>query len=204
MNPMTRLAILVSATAAMTWVTADASADVVRDRLSIGIHASGGGIGDSDDEDAEQLDVGGAGLTARYAVSRRWDIELSAEGLVGENDELRRSLGIFTLAGRFRFNPTARWRWSMLAGLGSADEEVEVLNSAGDAILTREFRHGVVTLGGGLERRFGRVGLSAELRVMGLVLDEEELDGPEFAGKNSLIPENSTAGEVRFQATYYF
>ena len=199
-----RLGLVLASAATMTLFSTSASAELVRDRLSVGIHASGGGLSDADDESAEELDVGGGGLTARYAISRRWDIELSGEGLSGESPELRRSLGIVTLAGRFRFNPTARWRWSALAGIGSADEEVELLDNDGDPILTRQFRHAVFTIGGGLERRFGRIGVSAELRVLGLVRDDEELDGPEFAGKNSLIPENSSAGELRIAAAYYF
>ena len=102
-------------------------------------------------------DPPGAGSKNRNAA------ELNLGRVAGQDGELSRELSIGTISARFRFSPEARWRWSAVLGLGSAHEEMEVLNGEGAPIVAREFEHGVIAVGVALERRFGHFGIGAEL-----------------------------------------
>ncbi len=205
------------ALAGLSWSAGLSHADsLVEDRLSVGLYVEGGGLADSEAEagDLSELETGGGGLDLRYRIARRWDIELSAGALEGENDSLRRSMDIVTIGARFHFNPESKWRWSLAAGIGSASETVEVFGSdvaddddrptaaaVGEVIeRSDEYEHVVAYFGGSVERSFGRILVTAEIRAMALGSGEDAV----ISEIGRPIPEESSGGQFRLQAAYRF
>lgn len=181
-----------------------ASADGwVRGRLGVGVHAASTSLSDNNDESADPVELGGGGLQIRYRLAPRWELELSVGGASSETSELDREMGIGSLGVLYHFNPASRWVWSVLGGFGGAGETVTI-KVGGDAATEREFENGLIYLGGGLERRFGRFSVAAELRLVGMTRDDEAADGPEFAGKDSPVPREMSGGQLRLMGTYYF
>lgn len=199
-----RTAALFAAACTLSIVAAPASAEGwIAGRLGLGLHAEGGSLSDSDNQAAEPLDVGGGGLQARYRVSPRWELELSVGGLDAETPELRRSIGLGTVGVLFHLNPASHWVWSVLGGVGGGDETVEMLSPGGSVVEEHTFTNRTAYLGGGIERRFGRFSLAAELRLSGIRRDDEAADGPAFAGTNSPTPREMGGGQLRLLGTFY-
>jgi hypothetical protein len=156
----------------------------------------------ADQEDT--IEMGGGGLQARYRLNRRWELEVSVVGTHGErgSDYLRDSSSL-TLGALFHMRPGRRWDWYLLAGVGGTRDRVSFSKAASTA--EEEFASGHFQLGAGVERRFRRFGIAAELRVIGSRRNDEELDAVSYTpGVDGPIPAESSGGQLNLLATYYF
>ena len=178
-------------------------------RWGIGLHLGGMGVesdADQGDAEAQKTDLGLVGVQLRFRLHRRWELELDLSHMEGELDGpggLTRSSGAVILGGMFHINPDDRWLWSVLMGIGGARDRVWY-EKEGDRVTQAEFAEGLFRLGVGLERRFDRWGLAAQLYGVGLERDEEELDGPAYIGRDGPVPEHSSGGLFQIVANYYF
>jgi len=157
-------------------VVVPARESVMANRWAIGFSFGGLGVAPEETPDAKtNFRVGE--LALRYRVTRHLELELAIGGgrQVLDDDsegELEASTGL--LAARYRFRPEQRWNWFLMAGLGGT--------SIADHDATDEERdaqsRGMVQLGVGVERRFRRFALQAELRAIGMGPRETEDEVP--------------------------
>lgn len=116
------------------------------------------------------------GLALRYRATRHLELELA---LTGGKEQLPdgsagdRQLDAGTLGLRYRFAPGAAWNWSVMGALGSTS-----IASAG---ATQQERDAVAQktgqLGIGVERRFERFAVQAELRWITMEQDHRHAKG---------------------------
>jgi hypothetical protein len=176
-------------------------------RWGIGVHLGGMGVApEGDDTGERQTDLGLVGLQLRFRLHRRWELELDFSYMEGELPDLgetRRSSGAVILGGMFHINPHSRWLWSVLFGVGGTRDRIWY-EKQDERVTVAEFAGGLGRLGIGLERRFERWGLAAQLYGVGMSRDEEELDGPAYAGREGPVPERSSGGLFQLVANYYF
>ncbi|MEZ4399392.1 MAG: hypothetical protein R3B06_05205 [Kofleriaceae bacterium] len=136
----------------------------------------------------------GGGLQLRYRVSPRWVLELSAAQVTDATGGDARSAA--ALLAQFHPRPAARWDLYVVAGAGAT--------AAADPMLTDDARAasqaGNVQLGGGVERRLGKVGLSAEVRLV----TGAPPDASTTARMPAPGPRASHGGTATVGATYYF
>jgi len=174
----------------------------------IGLRLTSLSLRQGDDPDTEMAYAGG-GLQLRYRLNARWELELSAEHVVEQSPdgdgpvEGGQELGSGTLAALFHMRPHSRWDWYLLAGIGGTQDGREELSEE----QRKASAQGHVHLGIGLERRFRRFGIAAELRAVGMAPREEQSDAPVAAGAMT-TPEQeqpeTSGGQLNIAATYYF
>jgi hypothetical protein len=179
----------------------------------IGIHLGGLGLeprnadGDELTEGtSDKIEMGAAGVQLRYRLHRRWELELAATHMAGELGDTgaERHSGSLVLGVMFHINPDSSWRWSGLFGIGGVHDEISV-EKDGERVTTAEFAEGLVRLGIGLERRFDRWGIAAQLYGVGFQRNDEELDGPAYEGRpGGPVPAHSSGGEFLLIGNYYF
>ena len=179
-------------------------------RWGIGVHLGGLGIETENDDtgDADRkTDLGLVGVQMRYRLHRRWELELGFSYMEGKlpdfGPDTRRSTAAITLGGMFHINPDSRWLWSVLFGVGGARDAIWYEKN-GDHFTQAKFSEGLGRLGIGLERRFDRWGLAAQLYGVGLKRDNDKLDGPAYEGRDGPVPERSSGGLFQLVANYYF
>jgi hypothetical protein len=178
-------------------------------RWGVGLHLGGMGVTskrEGDADEAPETEMGVVGLQLRFRLHRRWELELDLSAMQGDLSgpgNTKRSSGAVILGGMFHINPNSRWLWSVLLGVGGARDRIWY-EKAGEEVTQARFAEGLVRLGVGLERRFDRWGLSAQLFGVGLERNDEELDGPEFVGRDGPVPERSSGGLFQLSANYYF
>lgn len=128
----------------------------------------------------------GSGLHLRFRLRPRWVLEGSFAHV--EDAELGDTRDALTIAVQFHPRPTARWDLYLLAGAGmtapGVDRTYHERGSTQDPNLQ---------FGGGVERRFGSVGVSAELRI---------LRGTARNDANQMT--ETDGGMAAVGATYYF
>jgi hypothetical protein len=137
------------------------------DRVAIGL--SLGSMSVSPDEAPEgtetQFRIGE--LALRYRMSRRLELEFALSGgreVLESSEDGDLAAGSVTLALRYRFRPEQRWGWWIMGGLGGTviapHESTEVEREGAQRPLGM--------MGIGVERRFRRFALQAEVRGFGL------------------------------------
>lgn len=113
-----------------------------------------------------------AQLALRYRPWRHLEIELvlgggseqTPDGYVGD-----RELSEAVLSLRYRFNPKRNWNWWLAAGMGSlAVTYVGASDEERDSATQSTLQFGV-----GLERRFARFAMQAELRAVGVAPNDQ-------------------------------
>jgi hypothetical protein len=183
-------------------------------RWGIGVHLGGVGLeplnedGDELTEgNSDKIEMGAVGLQLRFKLHRRWELELAATHMAGEmsgDTGAERHSGSLTLGVLFHINPDDNWIWSGLFGLGGTHDEIMV-EKDGEQVTTHEFSEGHVRLGIGLERRFDRFGIAAQLFGIGFERNDEELDGPAYEGREGgPVPARSSGGQFLLLGNYYF
>lgn len=161
-----------------------------------------------------------AELAVRYRATRRLELELAMSGgrEVLEHDvEGDLATGSVTLAMRYRFRPERRWSWWVMGGLGGSVVAPHHSSAAEREGATRPLG----MLGVGVERRFRRFALQAELRGIGLGPREDAMgvtdvpDRPTSDGGPAPVPrlpagaattyaEELGGAMVTLGASYYF
>jgi hypothetical protein len=177
-------------------------------RWSIGVHLGGLGVVSARDQDAEkETEMGLVGVQLRYRLHRRWELELDVSAMGGElpgPGDTRRASGAVILGGMFHINPDSPWLCSVLFGVGAVRDVIWYEKADGDFETQAEFVEGLGRIGFGVERRFDRLGVAAQLYGIGMARDEEELDGPDYIGRDGPVPEESSGALFQLVASYYF
>lgn len=177
-------------------------------RWGIGLRLTSLALHQGDDTENE-VSYAGGGLQLRYRLNARWELELSAEHVAEQSPdgdgpvEGGQELGSGTLAALFHMRPHSRWDWYLLAGIGGTQDARKDLTDEQREASAQAHVH----LGIGVERRFRRFGIAAELRAVGLAPREDGNDAPVAAGAmttpDAEQPETS-GGQLNLAATYYF
>jgi hypothetical protein len=160
-----------------------------------------------------------AELAVRYRATRRLELELAMSGgreVLEDGVEGTLATGSVTLAMRYRFRPERRWSWWVMGGLGGSVIAPHYSSEAEREGATRPLG----MLGIGLERRFRRFALQAELRGIGLGPREDAMvvavpDRPTSDGGPAPVPrlpagaattyaEELGGGMFTLGASYYF
>ncbi len=159
--------------------------------FGIGLHVRGMSLVDTEIDEPEPEDfkgLGGSGLHLRYRLNKRFGVELGMDALANVAESRKHSS--VQLSAVLHLTPRGNWNWYVLAGFGGGTDEIT--HSGHDY----KFEQGSGHLGMGLERRFGRIGLGAEIRSIAVVRDEHR---PELG-----LPEGSSGATVDLGATFYF
>lgn len=131
-------------------------------RWSIGLDLSSISLADKNTPDAPSP-WGGGGLRIGFRLFPHWELGLD---LTGATEKLAdgsdgRRLSMPMLVAKWHPAPYARWDFYALAGAGAAS-----IYDAGEA--NPKADRASAALGVGVERRFGHLGISAELRAIGI------------------------------------
>jgi hypothetical protein len=186
-------------------------------RWGVGLRMTSFAIANRADPEGEPDQLGGGGLQIRYRFARRWEAELGFDGLSHHHDDDGATraenegpeLVSTSLAALYHFRPERRWDWYVLAGIGSIappDED--------DGAQVR----GAFHLGIGIERRWRKIGIGAELRAVGIAPVDGDEAAPatgtaRVADPSTTTPappaegrdeEGDSAGQFSIRATYYF
>lgn len=172
-------------------------------RWGVGAHLASLSLAEPGAMDDPGTPFAGAGLQLRYRLRPRWQLELTAAHAQEQDVDaaVARHVDAAALAILFHPRPYARWDLYLLAGVGATSD--------GDPDLTDAEREasrvGDVQLGAGVERRFGRIGVAAELRLLAREPADADAaarmtDGT--AAATEAQPRNG--GALTLGATYYF
>jgi len=182
-------------------------------RWALGVHLGGVGL-EPTNEDGDELtegtsdkiEMGAVGLQLRFKLHRRWELELAGTHMAGELGDTgaERHSGSLTLGVMFHINPDANWIWSALFGFGGTHDQIMVEKN-GEHQTTAEFSEGHARLGIGLERRFDRFGIAAQLYGIGFTRDDDKFDGPAYQGREGgPVPARSSGGQFLLLGNWYF
>ena len=132
-------------------------------RWSVGLRMTG--TSTVDKNTGAQTDWSGGGVDLYYRIAPRWEIGLEGDGareqLPDHGGPGDHTLGMGLVTARFHPWPTAVWDLYGVAGFGAASiADVGATDAKAD--------RGVGALGVGVERRFGHLAVSLELRSIGI------------------------------------
>jgi hypothetical protein len=180
-------------------------------RLSVGLGIGGMDLAPHSAPDATTSYSMGQ-IAVRYLATRHLEIELA---LGGGQEQLEdgspgyRELSQGVLALRWRFSPQRRWNWWLMAGMGSlAITGPEASDTEREAQTQSTLQFGV-----GLERRWNRFAIQAEMRVVGVAPNDTEdmpaLAYPPNMGTVGTSPANDPyqgkkGGSFSISGNYYF
>lgn len=161
--------------------------DMVR-RIGVGAHVLSLSLDDHSGADPTQY--GGGGLLISYRLSRRWELALAMDGAQSEHGP---DLDMGLLMARFHMNPHANWDWYLLAGIGGIHDQVA------------DTRRGQFHLGVGVERRWEKLSISAELHGVGVGPIEPNDTMPiERTDTTAMGDGELGGGEFTIAAMFYF
>jgi hypothetical protein len=147
---------------------APAAIPVMENRWAIGVAFGGMGVAPDGAPDGSEARFRVAQLAVRYRAARRIELELAMSGgrqvaQDGTSTDGELAAGTVALALRYRFMPEHRWNWFVLGGLGATVIAPHTSNADQRDAAQRP----LAMLGVGIERRFRRLALQAELRAVG-------------------------------------
>lgn len=167
-------------------------------RWSVGVHVAS--IGLTDEATGVERELGGGGFQARYRVNARWELEFSTDSAEEKDAATARTFGAGTIAALYHLRPYRRWDVFLLGGFGGASFVED-----GDRATAEH--HGLIAAAVGVERHFGRLGVVAELRLLGLSPAEEDVETrgdamPAVVGEQPR--EGLSGGRFSLAASYRF
>jgi len=140
---------------------------VMANRWAVGINLGAFSVAPKDATDDQTTDFRTSELSIRYRVGLHLELELLLNGgrqVLKDNTDGQLAMGGGTFGLRYRFAAERPWNWWLMGGLGAT--VIERKDS------TREERDAAtrphMALGIGLERRFRRFALQAELRALAI------------------------------------
>jgi hypothetical protein len=145
---------------------APAPISVMDRRWAIGVAFGGMGMAPEGAPDGSEARFRVAQLAVRYRAARRIELELALNGgrqVLEDDTDGELAAGSVALALRYRFMPERRWNWFVLGGLGATVIAPHTSNADQRDAAQRP----LAMLGVGIERRFRRLALQAELRAVG-------------------------------------
>lgn len=192
-----------SATPVITADPCSGGIDVMRRRWAIGVNVGGMSLTVDDDANETETQFRTGELSIRYRATPHFELELLLSGgrQVDENgDDGELAMGGGTLAARYRFRAEQKWNWWLMGGLGMTvierhDSTSEERDRAGRP-------H--VAFGVGLERRFHRFALHAELRGVAMGPREDSMEVGISRVPDARTAENLSAGQFNLGASFYF
>ncbi|MBL8621296.1 MAG: hypothetical protein JNK64_08335 [Myxococcales bacterium] len=172
-------------------------------RWGVGAHLASVSLAEPGAMDDRGTPYAGAGLQLRYRLRPRWQLELTAAHVQEQDvdEAVARHVDAAALAILFHPRPYARWDLYLLAGLGATSD--------GDPDLTDAQREasqvGDVQLGAGVERRFGRIGVAAELRLLAREPADDGAAARMTDGTGATTDDaQRSGGALTIGASYYF
>jgi hypothetical protein len=160
-------------------------------RWSVGLRMTGTTTVDKDTND--KTDWGGGGLDAYYRIAPRWELGLEFDGArqqlpdgAGPGDQ---RLDMALVTARFHPWPYAVWDVYGIAGIGGASiANVDATQAKAD--------RGAGALGVGVERRFGHLAVSLEVRSIGISSVRQSDAQPEVMTTTTMAPAPAAAGDL--------
>jgi hypothetical protein len=160
-------------------------------RWSVGLRMTASETVDKDTND--KTDWGGGGIDAYYRIAPRWELGLEFDGARqqlpdggGPGDQ---RLDMALVTARFHPWPYAVWDVYGIAGIGGASiASVDTTNPKAD--------RGAGALGFGVERRFGHLAVSLELRSIGVSSVKQAAAQPDVMTTTTAPPAASPAGDL--------
>jgi hypothetical protein len=142
------------------------------DRFAVNVNLGGFSIAPEDADEGQESEFSIAELQLRFRATRRLEVFLAFAGgrqQLDNDEEGELAMDQVTLGLRFNFRPAHHWNWYLMGGFGSTliaphDTPEEVRD---------DMRRGHAVFGIGLEHRWQRFALSAELRGIAVAEDEE-------------------------------
>jgi hypothetical protein len=192
-------------------VTPVAAAQPALRKWGVGLRMTSLTVAPEGSESADdQVSYGGGGFQLRYRIRPHWGLELAMDHVTEHHEdgtEGTRSLDSVSLSASYHFRPYSKWDWYVLLGFGGVAD--------GNPDLTDEQREetamGAGHIGAGVERRFNRFAIGAELRAVGMspAEDDEVEDAPVRPGAPAMtVPareeQKLSGGQLSIAATYYF
>jgi len=155
---------------------------VMARRWAIGVSLGHMGVAPEGAAEGTQSEFRITELAVRYRATRRFEIELALSGgreVLPDDTEGSLATGTVSLALRYRFRPEQRWNWFLMGGLGGS---VVAPHQSTD-LERQDATRALGMVGIGIERRFRRFALQAELRAVGLGPRADAIsDGPIMDG----------------------
>lgn len=168
--------------------------DVMAHRFAVGLNLGSASFAPEHSPDAKS-DFAISELSLRYRATYHLEIELALTGgrqSLEDGSQGELAMGGGTLGLRYRFSPSSRWNWWLMGGIG---ETTIARHDATRSELDAAARpHG--QLGVGIERRFQRFAIQAELRMtaVGDRHDDETMAVPPVKGEPEPAPTNGGGG----------
>lgn len=175
---------------------------VMQRRFAVGVNF--GGMSVTADDGASTTDFRTAELSIRYRATRHLELELLLSGgrqALEDGTDGELAMGGGTLAARYRFRPHRRWNWWLMAGLGgTVIERHQSTEQQRSGAQRGHFAYGI-----GLEHRWNRLGIHAELRGMAMGPREDEvMTLPTRAVSDVRTGSDLTGGQFSLGASLYF
>jgi len=180
--------------------------DVMARRWAVGVNL--GAMSLTVDEDASQTETQfrTGELSIRYRATPHLELELLLSGgrqVLDNGDDGELAMGGGTLAARYRFRIDRPWNWWLVGGIGATvierhDSTPEERDQAG---------RGHAMFGVGLERRFRRFALHAELRGVAMGPRSDQMDAPpspRAGAGDARTGQDLSGGQFNFGASFYF
>jgi hypothetical protein len=183
-------------------------------RWVVGLHVGGVGLmseaeeekaSDAGTGDPPRTKLGGGGGTVGYRLAHRWELQLDFFGLSGDlpGGLLHRKTAGVVLDGLFHFYRGSAWTWSAILGVGAARDAISA-EKMGQEVTQARFEESVGRIGVGVERRFGQLGLAAQLYGIGFTRNDDKLDGPDYVGRDGPVPMKACGSLFQIGASYHF
>lgn len=184
--------------------------DVMRRRWAVGVNLGAMSLTVDDDVDQTETQFRTGELSIRYRATPHLELELLLSGgrqVLEDGEDGDLAMGGGTLAARYRFRIDRPWNWWLMGGIGGTvierhDSTEEERSNA---------QRGHVAFGVGLERRFRRLAIHAELRgvAMGMRSDSmETADVPTRPGSGTVgdprTGRDLSGGQFNLGASLYF
>lgn len=179
--------------------------DVMRRRFALGVNLGGMSLTADDDVDQTETQFRTAELSIRYRATPHLELELLLSGgrqVLEDGEDGDLAMGGGTLAARYRFRIDRPWNWWLMGGIGGT--VIERADSTEEQRDSAQRSH--VAFGVGLERRFHRFALHAELR--GVAMGPRSDDMETRPGSNTLgdtrTARDLSGGLFNLGASFYF
>jgi hypothetical protein len=186
---------------------------VMANRWAVGLSIGSLGLAPKDAPDAQtQFAVGQ--LALRFRATLHLELEAAFGGgreQLHDGSDGSHQVATGVLALRYRFAPEARWNWWLMGGIGS----LAVTGTTPTDQQRRDAQRPLGELGIGVERRFRRFALDAELRAIGVGPLKQPpamtvpVSGTGTSMATSTPPASTSAdrlsgGQLTIGASYYF
>lgn len=181
--------------------------DPLAHRFAVGLNVGTFGVAAEDAPEGSSTDFDVAELALRFRATRRLEVFLQFTGgrqVLDDGETGDLATDMVTLGARFNFRPEHRWNWFGLIGFGStliADHDTP-------EELRDDMRRGHVLLGLGVERRWRRFGVQAELRGISIAEPDMTTIEPAIVDGNGTTTTASSGklggGQFSLGGAFYF